>query len=48
VGDVHDLADFEVDSYAANSVGLLRGPATFAQAVDHIEERVPGRQRDVF
>src|SRR5712664_2012695 len=48
VGDVDELADLEVDGDAAEGVGLLPCPPSLGQVVDHVEERVAGRERDVL
>src|ERR1700738_1645388 len=48
VEDVDELADLEVDGDAAEGVGLLPCPRALGQVVDHVEERVAGRERDVL
>src|SRR5690348_10798819 len=42
VGYVHQFAQFEIDRDAANCVGLLPGPATLYQQVDHRQQGVAG------
>src|SRR5262245_31719146 len=43
VGRVHDLADLEIDGYAADDVGLLAGEAALAHDVlDHVAHGLLG------
>src|SRR6516165_6513643 len=48
VGNVDELTDLEVDGDAADGVGLLPCPPALGQVVDHVEQRVAGRERDVL
>src|SRR5215472_15661999 len=48
VGRVDHLADLEVDRDAADRVSLLPRPPPLGEVVDHVEQRVAGREGDVL
>jgi hypothetical protein len=48
VWHVDQLADLELNGDAANGAALLSSPATLFQVVDHVEQAVARRMRNVY